>query len=45
LRMLLPFWAASIASSLGQSSTPVIIGALVPLLVGAFLSYKALTID
>jgi len=45
LRMLLPFWAASIASSLGQSSTPVIIGALVPLLVGAFLSYKAFTID
>ena len=44
LRML-PFWAASIASSLGQSSTPVIIGALVPLLVGAFLSYKAFTID
>lgn len=45
LRMLLPFWAASIASSLGQSSTPVIIGALVPLLVGAFLSYKSFTID
>jgi hypothetical protein len=45
LPMLLPFWAASIASSLGQSSTPVIIGALVPLLVGAFLSYKAFTID
>jgi hypothetical protein len=45
LRMLLPFWAASIASSLGQSSTPVIIGALVPLLVGAFLSDKAFTID
>jgi len=45
LRMLLPFWAASIASSLGQSSTPVIIGALVPLLVGAFLSYKAFTIE
>ena len=45
LRMLLPFWAASIASNLGQSSTPVIIGALVPLLVGAFLSYKAFTID
>ena len=44
LRML-PFWAASIASSLGQSSTPVIIGALVPLLVGAFLSYKAFTIN
>ena len=44
LRMLLPFWAASIASSLGQSSTPVIIGALVPLLVGAFLSYKAFAI-
>ena len=44
LRMLLPFWAASIASSLGQSSTPIIIGALVPLLVGAFLSYKAFTI-
>lgn len=38
LRMLLPFWAASIASSLGQSSTPVIIGALVPLFVSAFLS-------
>ena len=45
LRMLLPFWAASIASSLGQSSTPVIIGALVPLFVGAFLSYKAFTIE
>jgi uncharacterized membrane protein HdeD (DUF308 family) len=45
LRMLLPFWAASIASNLAQSSTPVIIGALVPLLVGAFLSYKAFTID
>jgi uncharacterized membrane protein HdeD (DUF308 family) len=45
LRMFLPFWAASIASSLGQSSTPVIIGALAPLLVGAFLSYKAFTTD
>ena len=45
LRMLLPFWAASIASSLGQSSTQVIIGALVPLFVGAFLSDKAFTID
>ena len=44
-QMLLPFWAASIAFSLGQRSTPVIIGALVPLLVGAFLSYKAFTID
>ena len=40
LRMLLPFWAASIASSLGQSSTPVIIGALVPLLVGHLIPTK-----
>jgi hypothetical protein len=45
LRMFLPFWAASIASTLGQSSTPVIIGALLPLLVGGFLSYKAFSID
>jgi uncharacterized membrane protein HdeD (DUF308 family) len=45
LRMFLPFWAASIASTLGQSSTPVIIGALLPLLVGGFLSYKAFIID
>ena len=45
LRMFLPFWAASIASSLGQSSTPVIIGAFLPLLVGGFLSYKAFSTD
>jgi uncharacterized membrane protein HdeD (DUF308 family) len=45
LRMFLPFWAASIASTLGQSSTPVIIGGLLPLLVGGFLSYKAFSID
>jgi hypothetical protein len=47
LRMFLPFWGASIASTLGQSSTPVIIiiGALVPLLVGGFLSYKAFSTD
>jgi uncharacterized membrane protein HdeD (DUF308 family) len=45
LRMFLPFWAASIASTLGQSSTPVITGALVFLLVGGFLSYKAFRTD
>jgi hypothetical protein len=45
LRMFLPFWAASIASTLGQSSTPVVIGALVWLVVGGFLSYKAFTSD
>jgi uncharacterized membrane protein HdeD (DUF308 family) len=45
LRMFLPFWAANIASTLGQSSTSVIIGALVPLLVGGFLSYKAFSTD
>ena len=45
LRMFLPFWAASIASTLGQSSTPAIIGALVPLLIGSFLSYKAFSTD
>jgi hypothetical protein len=45
--MFLPFWGASVASTLGQSSTPVIIiiGALVPLLVGGFLSYKAFSTD
>jgi hypothetical protein len=41
LRIFLPFWAASIASTLGQSGTPVIIGARAPLLVGGFLSYKS----
>jgi uncharacterized membrane protein HdeD (DUF308 family) len=45
LRMFLPFWAASIASTLGQSSTPVRIGALLPLLVGGFLTYKAFSTD
>ena len=45
LRMFVPFWAASIASTLGQSSTPVIIGAPVLLLVGGFLSYKAFSSD
>jgi hypothetical protein len=45
LRMFVPFWATSIASTLGQSSTPVIIGALVLLLVGGFLSYKAFSTD
>jgi uncharacterized membrane protein HdeD (DUF308 family) len=45
LRMFLAFWAASIASTLGQSSTPVVIGALLPLLVGAFLSYKVFGTD
>ena len=38
LRMFLPFWAASIASTLGQSSAPVILGAFVPLLLGVFLT-------
>jgi hypothetical protein len=45
LRMFLPFWAASIASTLGQSSTPVRIGTLLPLLVGGFLTYKAFSTD
>jgi hypothetical protein len=45
LRMFLPFWAAGIASTLGQSSAPVIIGALLPLLVGGFLTYKAFSTD
>jgi uncharacterized membrane protein HdeD (DUF308 family) len=45
LRMFLPFWAANIASTLGQSSTPVILGAFVPLLLGGFLSYKAFSSD
>jgi uncharacterized membrane protein HdeD (DUF308 family) len=45
LRMFLPFWAASIAATLGQSSTPVRIGALLPLLLGGFLTYKAFSTD
>jgi len=45
LRMFLPFWAAGIASNLGQSSAPVIIGALLPLLVGGFLTYKAFSTE
>ena len=45
LRMFLPFWAAGIASNLGQSSAPVFIGALLPLLIGGFLTYKAFTAD
>jgi hypothetical protein len=43
--MFLPFWAAGIASNLGQSSAPVIIGALLPLLVGGFLTYKAFSTE
>ena len=45
LRMFLPFWAASLAATLGQSSTPVRIGALLPLLLGGFLTYKAFSTD
>ena len=45
LRMFLPFWAASIAAALGQNRTPVRIGALLPLLLGGFLTYKAFSTD
>ncbi|MBM3547743.1 MAG: hypothetical protein FJX54_12390 [Alphaproteobacteria bacterium] len=45
LRMVLPFWAAGIAAGLGESGMPIVLGALGPLLVGGFLTYKAFSRD
>jgi hypothetical protein len=45
IRMFFPFRAAALAATLGQRTGVIAAGAIVLLLVGAFLSYKAYSRD